>query len=131
MIFGTFITGLGVGMMALTSLPDTLYIGAVFVGFILFGLGLGFYATPSTDTAVSNAPADKVGVASGIYKMASSLGGAFGVAISASAYAALIATGASYATAATVGLLINVGFCVLSILSIIFMVPNDAGRTAK
>ena len=37
---------------------------------------LGFYATPSTDTAISNSPEDKVGVASGIYKMASSLGGA-------------------------------------------------------
>lgn len=32
-------------------------------------------------------PLDKVGVASGIYKMASSLGGAFGVAISGAVYA--------------------------------------------
>ena len=31
------------------------------------------YATPSTDTAVDQAPDDKVGVASGLYKMASSL----------------------------------------------------------
>jgi hypothetical protein len=33
-----------------------------------FGLGLGCYATPSTDTAVANAPGNKIGVASGIYK---------------------------------------------------------------
>ena len=32
------------------------------------------YATPSTDTAVAEAPDEKVGVASGVYKMASSLG---------------------------------------------------------
>ena len=47
---------------------------------------LGFYATPSTDTAISNSPEDKVGVASGIYKMASSLGGAFGIALSGTLY---------------------------------------------
>ncbi|QIQ21109.1 MFS transporter [Zophobihabitans entericus] len=129
MLFGTTITGIGVALMALTSLPDTLYIVAVFVGFVLFGLGLGFYATPSTDTAISNAPADKVGVASGIYKMASSLGGAFGVAISASVYAAFLAVGASTETAATIGLLVNVGFCVLSALSIIILVPKDAGMS--
>ena len=48
----------------------------------------GIYATPSTDTA---APDDKVGVASGVYKMASSLGNAFGVAISSTVYSVLAA----------------------------------------
>lgn len=128
MLLGTTMTGIGIALMALTFLSDTLYIIAVLVGFILFGLGLGFYATPSTDTAISNAPADKVGVASGIYKMASSLGGAFGVAISASAYAALLSLGYSSAMAATVGLLVNVGFCILSVLSIILLVPNNSGK---
>ncbi|CAK7053891.1 MFS transporter [Saezia sanguinis] len=131
MILGTVVTGVGVALMALTFLPDTLYVGAVLIGFILFGLGLGFYATPSTDTAISNAPSDRVGTASGIYKMASSLGGAFGVAISASVYAALKVAGASVATAATAGLLVNVGFCVLSALAIILMVPANAGKTPK
>ena len=51
------------------------------------------YATPSTDTAVSNAPDDKIGEASGIYKMASSLGGSFGVAISTSVYSSISAVG--------------------------------------
>lgn len=89
MILGTAITGLGIAMMSLTfHLPGKLYVATVLAGFVLFGLGLGFYATPSTDTAVSNAPADKVGVASGIYKMASSLGGAFGIAISATVFLA-------------------------------------------
>ena len=73
--------------MGLTFLPDVAYTVVVFIGFALFGLGLGIYATPSTDTAVSNAPDDKIGAASGIYKMASSLGSAFGVAISATVYA--------------------------------------------
>lgn len=126
MIFGTTITGIGVAMMSLTFLSDMAYVVAVLAGYVLFGLGLGFYATPSTDTAVSNAPADKVGVASGIYKMASSLGGAFGVAISAAVYTALLSYGP--AVAATVGLLVNVGFCILSAIAIIVMVPGNAGK---
>lgn len=126
MLWGTLITGTGVALMALTFLPNTAYIGVVLVGFILFGLGLGFYATPSTDTAISNAPLDKIGVASGIYKMASSLGGAFGVAISASVYTALLPLGTG--VAATIGLLVNVGFCLLSFLAIVFMVPKNAGK---
>src|SRR6266536_2273781 len=47
------------------------------------------YATPSTDAALSNVPGDKAGAASGIYKMASSLGAALGVAISAALFTAL------------------------------------------
>ena len=124
MLWGTAMTGSGVALMALTQLPDRFYLAVVFIGYILFGLGLGFYATPSTDTAISSAPEDKVGVASGIYKMASSLGGAFGIAISASVYAAMLPLGA--ASAATAGLLVNAAFCVLSFIAIALLVP---GRT--
>ncbi|MGO2973811.1 MAG: MFS transporter [Hafnia alvei] len=126
MVWGTLTTGIGVAIMALTFLPNTTYVVVVFVGYILFGLGLGFYATPSTDTAISSASADKIGVASGIYKMASSLGGAFGMAISASVYTALLPLGG--AVAASPGLLVNVAFCVLAILSIMLMVPENAGK---
>ena len=74
MVWGGIITTIGVAMMGLTFLPDFAYTVVVFIGFALFGLGLGIYATPSTDTSVSNAPSDKVGEAAGVYKMASSLG---------------------------------------------------------
>lgn len=129
MIWGAVITTVGVAMMGLTFLPDLAYTVVVFIGFALFGLGLGIYATPSTDTSVSNAPSHKVGEAAGIYKMASSLGGAFGVAISATVYTTITANG-NLNLAATVGILVNVAFGVLSILSIIFMVPKDAGKIA-
>ncbi len=129
MIWGTIITTVGVAMMGLTFLPDLPYTIVVFVGFALFGLGLGIYATPSTDTSVSNAPADKVGEAAGVYKMASSLGSAFGVAISAAVYAAIAANG-SLETAATTGIIVNVLFGILSLISIIFLVPADAGKTS-
>jgi DHA2 family multidrug resistance protein-like MFS transporter len=59
------------------------------VAYTLFGVGLAFYATPSTDAALSNLPDDQAGSGSGIYKMASSLGASFGVAISAAIFTAL------------------------------------------
>ncbi|MGA4519003.1 MFS transporter [Solibacillus silvestris] len=128
MIWGGIITTVGVALMGLTFLPDVAYTIAVFVGFALFGLGLGIYATPSTDTSVSNAPSDKVGEAAGVYKMASSLGSAFGVAISMTAYGAASANG-NLEMAATTGIIINVIFGVLSILSVLFLVPKSAGKS--
>ena len=130
MIWGAMITTVGVAMMGLTFLPDFAYTVVVFIGFALFGLGLGIYATPSTDTSVSNAPSDKVGEAAGVYKMASSLGSAFGVAISATVYGSVAATG-NLETAASVGIIVNVIFGILSILSIMIMVPKDAGKTSN
>lgn len=130
MIWGAVITTIGVALMGLTFLPGLAYTVVVFIGFALFGLGLGIYATPSTDTSVSNAPSNKVGEAAGIYKMASSLGGAFGVAISATVYSSVAAAG-SVATAASIGIIVNVIFGVLSIISIVVMVPKNAGKAAK
>ncbi|WP_067729562.1 MFS transporter [Oceanobacillus damuensis] len=123
MIWGSSITLVGVALMGLTFLPDLIYTILVFVGFILFGLGLGMYATPSTDTAVSAAPDEKVGEASGVYKMASSLGNAFGIAISATVYST-VAVISNVHLAATVGIITNVAFAAVSLLSIIILVPN-------
>lgn len=127
MIWGTLLTLIGVGVMGLTFLPDLVYTVVVFIGYALFGLGLGIYATPSTDTAVSNAPDEKIGTASGIYKMASSLGGAFGIAISATIYA-MISSTKGVDVAATGGIIANVTFAALALLSIIFMIPNNTGK---
>ncbi|PZM66932.1 MFS transporter [Paenibacillus dendritiformis] len=127
MITGSLITAIGIALMSFTFVPGFLYTLLVFVGFMLFGIGLGMYATPSTDTAVSNAPESKVGIASGIYKMASSLGGSFGVAISASVYGVIAAAG-SIELAAMIGLLTNVAFCVVSLLSVIITAPKGSKK---
>jgi DHA2 family multidrug resistance protein-like MFS transporter len=123
MIWGSAITGLGILLTACTFLPGTGYLIIVFVGFALFGVGLGMYATPSTDTAVDNAPAHKVGVATGIYKMASSLGSAFGVALSSALYVGLSA-GGSAGTAAMIALLFNVAITVAAIIAVIVTMPT-------
>lgn len=123
MILGTSMTILGIAMMTLTFIPGVLYNAFVFVGFAFYGFGLGMYATPSTDAAISNAPSDKVGSASGIYKMASSLGGAIGVAVSSSVFNALEAKG-QLDMAGTVGLLLNVAFGVVALLSIMMTISK-------
>jgi MFS transporter, DHA2 family, multidrug resistance protein len=119
------------------------------VGFTLFGLGLAFYATPSTDAALSALPDDQAGSGSGIYKMASSLGASFGVAISATVFTALSGSNAPIAwmegvisylgrqdnvavrQAAFVALAINLLMVVAAIVSIMLTIParkRDTGR---
>jgi len=95
MIWGSLIVALSIALL----MPTTLFIGQytkiAVVAYALFGLGLAFYATPSTDAALSNLPDDQAGSGAGIYKMASSLGASFGVAISAAMFTALSADSSS------------------------------------
>ncbi len=88
MLWGAAITSTGVALASMTFLLIGQYAVLTVIGFTLFGVGLGFYATPSTDAAMSSVAGDQAGAAAGLYKMASSLGSAFGVAISAAVYAA-------------------------------------------
>ena len=89
MIWGSLIVGAAVLCLMPTNLMLDTYKILAIAGFTLFGLGLAFYATPSTDAALSALPDDQAGSGSGIYKMASSLGASFGVAISATIFTAL------------------------------------------
>ena len=89
------IVALAIILLMGTNMLLSTYTVLVIVAFSLFGLGLGFYATPSTDAAPSALPEEKAGSGSGIYKMASSLGASFGVAISATIFTAFAADGTS------------------------------------
>ena len=91
MIWGSLIVGLSIAMLMPTHLLIRQYTALAVAAYTLFGLGLAFYATPSTDAALSNLPDDQAGSGSGLYKMASSLGASFGVAISAAIFTALSA----------------------------------------
>ena len=93
MIWGSLIVGVSIAMLMPTHLLVGQYAMLAVAAYTLFGLGLAFYATPSTDAALSNLPDDQAGSGSGIYKMASSLGASFGVAISAAIFTALGADG--------------------------------------
>lgn len=89
MIWGCVIVAATVVLLLPTNLLLSTYTVLAVLAFTLFGIGLGFYATPSTDAALSSLPADQAGSGSGIYKMASSLGASFGVAISAAIFTAM------------------------------------------
>jgi DHA2 family multidrug resistance protein-like MFS transporter len=146
MLYGCSITAIGILLTCCTFLRAGQYLVVAFLGFTLFGIGLGFYATPSTDAALSNVPEDKAGSASGLYKMASSLGAAFGVAISAALFSAL-SNSTSQAPlselflgrtdniairfAAAVGLLFNAALAVIAAIAVALTVPKDDPAAAK
>lgn len=126
MMLGTLMTSVGIILMSLTFLPGITYVVVVCAGFILFGLGLGFFATPAIDTAVSNAPDNKAGIASGIFKMASTLGNALGMAIVSATFTILYKTlGYSIETSAAFSLWLSASFCVLAFLSVLILVPEN------
>lgn len=146
MLLGTAITACGILLTTLTFLLASQYMVVAFIGFTLFGIGLGFYATPSTDAALSNVPNDKAGAASGIYKMASSLGSAFGVAISAALFTALRGGDTSLTPllsnvflgttsnidirfAAGIALLFNLFMAVIAFLAIAATVPKEGPQS--
>lgn len=141
MLLGSSVTGAGIVLTALTFLLVREYLYAAFAGFTLFGIGLGLYATPSTDAAIANVPQESAGSASGIYKMASSIGTAFGVAISAAIFAgfshaeafgpfAQLAMGrtdnVAVRFAAFMALMFNVLMVVVAIVAIMTTVPKSS-----
>lgn len=142
MVWGCLITGLGILFLSPANLLLKDYRILAVIGYTLYGVGLAFYATPSTDTALSSLPESQAGSGSGIYKMASSLGAAFGVAISATIFTAL-SSGTDSAqwlegvitfygrqdnqtvrAAAMVALMFNLFMVGVAILSIVLTIPK-------
>jgi DHA2 family multidrug resistance protein-like MFS transporter len=146
MLLGCWVTGAGIFLTAFTFLLARQYLAVAFVAFTLFGIGLGLYATPSTDAAVANVPQENAGSASGIYKMASSLGAAFGVAISAAIFGALGRTNGFGPFAelamgrtdnlgvrfgASIALLFNVLMVAVAIVAILMTVPKRSSARSS
>lgn len=138
MILGCSITAVGILLTSLSFLYTWQYVISAVIGFTLFGIGLGCYATPSTDAALSNVPQEQAGSAAGIYKMASSLGAAFGVAISAALFTGLTNSSIVFFAelfvgrtdnihirfAAAIALLFNVLMTLIAIIAIMKTVPK-------
>ncbi|MFD3244125.1 MFS transporter [Staphylococcus simulans] len=128
MLYGSLLNAAGMLLIALTFLPTGIYVVSSVIGYLLFGLGLGMYATPSTDTAVTSAPDNKVGTASGIYKMASSLGNAFGIAISGTIYA-VVSESVNLQVGAMAGIGFNILLGLIAFVTVLFLVPKSQGET--
>ncbi len=147
MIWGSLIVGVSIILLMQTQLMTESYKILAIISYTLFGLGLAFYATPSTDAALSNLPEDQAGAGSGIYKMASSLGVALGVAISAAIFTALSGESESIKwmdglltfvgrqdniairQGAMIALGVNLIMMVLAIISIVVTVPKHTKET--
>lgn len=95
MLWGSIIVGIAILILLPTYFHIATYKILAMVAFAFFGLGLAFYATPSTDAALTNLPHDQSGAGAGIYKMASSLGAAIGVAISSGVFMMMSGSGSS------------------------------------
>lgn len=145
MMWGTLIVMVAALLLMSTFLMVGTYVMLAIVAYCLFGLGLAFYATPSTDAALSNLPAAQTGAGAGIYKMASSLGGAIGAAISLAVFTAVSAAGISafdaFFTGRTdnialreggmVAMIVNLIFLVLALVSIVVTVPKETGSVKE
>lgn len=143
MIWACLIVSAAAVMLMQTEVLIGQYVFFAIVAYCLFGLGLAFYATPSTDAALSNLPSDKAGSGAGIYKMASSLGGAIGAAISLSVFTSMAGSESTIIgeviqmqgrtdnialrQAAMFALGVNLLFVLLAILSITVTVPKGGG----
>jgi MFS transporter, DHA2 family, multidrug resistance protein len=144
MLMGCAITATGILLTTFTLLLAGQYMIVAFIGFTLFGVGLGFYATPSIDAALSNMPNDQASAASGIYKIVSSPGLAFGVAISGALFTALSSLDTDFMPlsdlflgrtenvvvrfAASVALLFNVLMVIMAIIAIAMTITKDDPR---
>jgi DHA2 family multidrug resistance protein-like MFS transporter len=146
MIWGCIIVGISIALLLPTNLMTGTYKILAIISYTLFGVGLAFYATPSTDAALSNLPEAQAGAGSGIYKMASSLGAAFGVAISAGIFVGLSSVDTplsildnviSFAgrqdnvairQAAMIALLFNLFMVLVAIIAIMKTIPKSEGK---
>lgn len=141
MLWGSLIVLASIILLMATHTMQWQYVILAVIAYSLFGLGLAFYATPSTDAALSNLPDDQMGAGSGIYKMASSLGAAFGVAVSTAVFTALQETGldiigaavefsgrqdnAAVREAGMIGLAVNAIMAIAAIFSITIFIPTQ------
>lgn len=126
MVLGGLCFAVTAVLLACTFIEDnTTYFTLVFIGMGFMGTGLGLFATPATNTAVGEAPVDKAAAAGGIFKMGSSLGGAFGIAIHLAVFGGVLASTQNIHVAAQYGIGMGVVAALLSALvSFVVVRPN-------
>jgi DHA2 family multidrug resistance protein-like MFS transporter len=140
MLWGAMIVALSSVLLMPTNILVGPYTVLAVISYALFGIGLAFYATPSTDAALSNLPPAEAGAGAGIYKMASSLGSAIGAALSLTIFSSFLGTGvtivgellhtqgmqsnAAVRQAGLVTFMFNLILALIAIISIMMTVPK-------
>ena len=145
MILGSAFTGLGIFMNSFTNIMTSDYIIVATIGFTFFGIGLGLYATPSADVALSSISVENPAQPQE-YTEWLLLGAAIGIAISSAIFTGisdspLAREGGFYTDivgrtdnislryAATLALFLNIFLTLLAIISIMATIPSGKGKT--
>jgi EmrB/QacA subfamily drug resistance transporter len=102
-----------VGMLVLTQIDATTSYGVLVVGYVLFGIALGFVYAPMSTAAMAAMPGDKVGIASGVLSMVRLLAGAVALAGTGAIFHALLGSGHSFAGSVAGSTWLPVGLMVL------------------
>jgi DHA2 family multidrug resistance protein-like MFS transporter len=140
MLWGSMIVALSCILLTPTNILIGPYTVLAVIAYSLFGIGLAFYATPSTDAALSNLPPEASGAGAGIYKMASSLGSAIGAALSLTIFSSFLGGGvtivgelldtqgiqsnAAVRQAGLITFLFNLILALIAIISILTTIPK-------
>lgn len=84
MVLGTL------GMLVLTQIDSGTSYGVLLIGYLLFGIALGFVYAPMSTAAMAAMPAAKVGIAAGVLAMNRLVAGAVALAASGAVFHALL-----------------------------------------
>lgn len=123
LIIGPLFPVIGITIISMTSLQPSQYIIAVVIGFVICAIGNGLVATPGLTIAIFSMPNEKVGLATGLYKMSGTLGGAFGIALSTTVFSMLQLNYAP-SVAATVTFIVSIVLMMLGSLSAFIIIPK-------
>ncbi|HHW8581353.1 TPA: MFS transporter [Staphylococcus aureus] len=123
LIIGPLFPVIGITIISMTSLQPSQYIIAVVIGFVICAIGNGLVATPGLTIAIFSMPNEKVGLATGLYKISGTLGGAFGIALSTTVFSMLQLNYAP-SVAATVTFIVSIVLMILGSLSAYMIIPK-------
>ena len=124
LIIGPLFPVIGITIISMTSLQPSQYIIAVVIGFVICAIGNGLVATPGLTIAIFSMTNEKVGLATGLYKMSGTLGGAFGIALSTTVFSMLQLNYAP-SVAATVTFIVSIVLMILGSLSAYMIIPKQ------
>ncbi|HCZ0674377.1 TPA: MFS transporter [Staphylococcus aureus] len=123
LIIGPLFPVIGITIISMTSLQPSQYIIAVVIGFVICAIGNGLVATPGLTIAIFSMPNEKVGLATGLYKMSGTLGGAFGIALSTTVFS-MLQLNYPPSVAATVTFIVSIVLMILGSLSAYMIIPK-------
>jgi len=104
------------GLIVLTQIGETTPYGLLLVGYLLFGVALGFVYAPMSTAAMAAMPAEKVGIAAGVLAMNRLVAGALALAACGAVFHALLGDGHGFSDAVAVSTWVIVALCAVGVV---------------